>query len=471
MIIPVNKKTKIFWWQAQVLKKAKETNTLTYLCSRQVGKTWLGRAIIKDFMFNYNKRENPTAVIAMPYAHQVVRLYFNKIWEELQELDGKILFKQGSVSAGRVTLTIKRPWFGDVATVEFFGIQNPEAIRGTTADLLYIDEAAFIPELLYYDVLRPMTNFTDGKIILTSTVNGFNWFYNLVQDHKKHDNHTGAHIEFNAVTCQAKVKRWAFDTWNVYKRQGQEASFLREYMNAWAAAEYGEAPFASAINTVQVRGKSIHNSEALENSLNLFAVFDRGIPRNNAVWVGVEVRGVLNLFEYIDGLSTFDVITYLRKKYPKHILKLTFPHDINMQYTNDGKAEIEGVKDYIAKNGWDRQVKTFVLDKVKNKKDLVTKTARMLDNMNFHLEGTVEGRKKLTNVKHPKDAKGQIDYSKFARNDFQHAGDSLCHVAEAYDYGFTKTNFREINLGVEHLLSSVPSKYSANNFIREKRRR
>ena len=53
----------------------------------------------------------------------------------------------------------------------------------------------------------------------------------------------------------------------------------------------------------------------------------------------------------------------------------------------------------------------------------------------FYLKGTAEGRKKLTNVKHPKNQQGVIDYKRFAQNDNQHCGDALCHLVEAYDLG------------------------------------
>ena len=47
-----------------------------------------------------------------------------------------------------------------------------ESARGYTCDLLILDEAAYIDENLFYDVLEPTTSHTKGIILMTSTPNG-----------------------------------------------------------------------------------------------------------------------------------------------------------------------------------------------------------------------------------------------------------------------------------------------------------
>ena len=54
---------------------------------------------------------------------------------------------------------------------------NGDKIRGYTADQIIVDEAAFVPDVIYEDVLRPMTFATEGNILLASTPFGTSGFF------------------------------------------------------------------------------------------------------------------------------------------------------------------------------------------------------------------------------------------------------------------------------------------------------
>jgi len=61
--------------------------------------------------------------------------------------------------------------------------RNGNQIRGYTADLIIVDEAAFIDDSIFEDVLEPMTFATDGELVLASTPYGTSgYFYQAFND-------------------------------------------------------------------------------------------------------------------------------------------------------------------------------------------------------------------------------------------------------------------------------------------------
>ena len=61
----------------------------------------------------------------------------------------------------------------------FLSAEAGDNLRGDTCDFLYIDEAAFMQEAFYTEVLLPMLTRTGGRVAMASTPNGKNWFYDL----------------------------------------------------------------------------------------------------------------------------------------------------------------------------------------------------------------------------------------------------------------------------------------------------
>ena len=183
MVVDINKGVSLSKRQKETVKASIGTNCLCYLSSRQTGKDFLARELIKSFMFRYDKRKNPILIFLTPFAQQAVDIGFKKLWEEdLKDLQDILLFKQGNVSSGRVIMTLNRPWLNDSATIIFAGTHNARGLRGRTADVIIVNEAAFMDGEVYSEIIRPFRNYTDGKIFITSTVNGYNnWFYDIYE--------------------------------------------------------------------------------------------------------------------------------------------------------------------------------------------------------------------------------------------------------------------------------------------------
>ena len=69
--------------------------------------------------------------------------------------------------------------------------EQGDTLRGRKAHKIYVDEAAFISESTIVEILLPMITRTNGSMILTSTPNGRNWFYDWClrgkEDHNEFD--------------------------------------------------------------------------------------------------------------------------------------------------------------------------------------------------------------------------------------------------------------------------------------------
>lgn len=76
---------------------------------------------------------------------------------------------------------------GTIAT--FLSAEAEDNLRGDTCHFMYIDEAAFIKETTYTEILLPMLTRTKGRVAMFSTPNGKNWFYDLYKRGLKEENH------------------------------------------------------------------------------------------------------------------------------------------------------------------------------------------------------------------------------------------------------------------------------------------
>lgn len=63
----------------------------------------------------------------------------------------------------------------------FKGSDNPDSLRGRGLTLVIMDEAAFCKDNIWPQIIRPALSDKNGKAILISTPNGFNWFKDIFE--------------------------------------------------------------------------------------------------------------------------------------------------------------------------------------------------------------------------------------------------------------------------------------------------
>jgi len=67
--------------------------------------------------------------------------------------------------------------FPNGTLIEWKTAVDPQSLRGAGLDILWIDEAAFIPTREAYDVIHPSLTQKMGTVLGTTTPDGKNWFY------------------------------------------------------------------------------------------------------------------------------------------------------------------------------------------------------------------------------------------------------------------------------------------------------
>ena len=93
-------------------------------------------------------------------------------WEEFKD------FKEDLKPAiDSIHETLLRVKFINGSSLSFKGADNERSLRGRGLTYLVIDEAAFIEPEVWTRALRPALSDRGGKVLLISTPNGRNWFY------------------------------------------------------------------------------------------------------------------------------------------------------------------------------------------------------------------------------------------------------------------------------------------------------
>lgn len=165
-------------------------------------------------------------------------------------------------------------------------------IRGFTADYIIVDEAAFVDDQIFEDVIEPMTFVTDGTIVLCSTPYGTSgYFYDKATHpdwHSTWDPDTGGISSYdNPEIDEEKIEE--------YKRGKTKDQIMREVEGNFVEA--GDAFFPPDL----IRG-SMHTSVGKSGSTVYAGIDPSGEGSAESVIAMVDDRG--NVFKIEDHNST-----------------------------------------------------------------------------------------------------------------------------------------------------------------------
>lgn len=164
--------------QADVIAELREARgtgkIVTVNSSRQKGKSYMISNLLLYFAINFAKTNNYCVSPTLKQSKAIYRVIMDAIGNS-----GVVKSK----NATDLTITLING-----STINFKSAEQRDALRGFTADFLCIDEAAFIPDEIFYLIL-PWTDAKKAPILMTSTpfVKGgffFNYFnYGLEKSH------------------------------------------------------------------------------------------------------------------------------------------------------------------------------------------------------------------------------------------------------------------------------------------------
>ncbi len=132
-------------------------------CGRRWGKTTLGMVMAVSHALRGHRVwwVAPTYLLAF-HPWRAFKRRFAFEWASKIEYDRHIDLRNGG------SITVKTA-------------DNPDGLRGVGLDFVVVDEAAFIPEYVWFDCLRPALSDRQGSALLISTPRGRNWFFHAYQ--------------------------------------------------------------------------------------------------------------------------------------------------------------------------------------------------------------------------------------------------------------------------------------------------
>jgi phage FluMu gp28-like protein len=143
----------------------KETFFITVDAGRQSGKTALSQ---QQALYWALKNSKVLVYWVSPTNSQA-----NKVYKQLVDMVAAYPFvKNCKGSVGDLEIEFKN---GSV--IKFRSAAQEDSLRGETVDYLIIDEAAFIKESVFQEILLPMLNIRGKKCLIISTPKGKNWFF------------------------------------------------------------------------------------------------------------------------------------------------------------------------------------------------------------------------------------------------------------------------------------------------------
>lgn len=134
-------------------------------CGRQFGKSMLATNLLLKWNL---ENSNSVSFWVSPIYSQA-----KKVFDELV----KALKPSGLVaSTNRSEVWIR---FTNGSKIHFKSAEKPDNLRGYTLDYLVMDEAAFMRDSIWDEILRPATLVRGKRILFISTPKGKNYFYTL----------------------------------------------------------------------------------------------------------------------------------------------------------------------------------------------------------------------------------------------------------------------------------------------------
>ena len=426
-------------FQKDVIKKFKEYSNLVLTITRQVGKTEICIVLLYHFLFFYKKRLNPVAYVFMQDYQQVNSIYFKRLMVWLEKLPPNVLtFKASKDNNSRGFIILKRPWIGDVSIIYFMSHNASKSIRGSTADLLIVDESAEAKKVDWFNCISPLRDDTGGKAILTSTYKGPNWYYELQKFAQKeeeagHKGWASIILTLNDMVEQGvRTKDWAEAKEREYEAAGAYEDFLSQYQCDPYAGSAGEFPFGARLH--KRNNQLVPFPEVIERDTVVFCALDIGREEHMPSWSFIidQHTGVPCMIGFRRGHSSFEaLIGYIMETYKNYKRSVIFlPHDGLHTIPALGFSQFQLLRNIIRNKGMHKKIFVEVLEKPKDKKAYLKYTIHNIIKWNFaDTPEVVVGRDRLRNYRFKKDPKtGVVQEYMPVKNLSAHVADATCYA-------------------------------------------
>ena len=444
-------------FQKRAMNVFRKCNVMFLAIPRQHGKSNLCCLLLHDFLFNYTKRKHPEALVVAQKFESVNKFYYSQLLKQLEHLPQELISLEYSRAKEKASIVIKRPWLEDTATITFASASSENvanSFRGNTEDFLILDEYAFYHGIgLWGKVFRSMTDDTDGKAVITSTVNGPNDFMEIdLRFYKgwvRQDGHHGW-VKENIYETGLRNLDWIENL----KTSISKEQFEQEYMHNYYAGAMGEYPIGQELADRKL-------TPVLFNPQNHTVTFsvDLGKPGNLATWAYIRkpTEDKYLMVHYKDDYKGWvDMLDDIFARFFEYKrIRIVLPHDANHAAYKEGRTHAQEMMDYVYKKGYNIKIEIpEPLQRPQNKLALWRETVWKTHSFDFLEDDEVaKGFDLLRKFKFAKNSKtGVIEFSKIEKNGAEHCADAFAYAVETlkeadnitkYD-GFTIPQTRRI---------------------------
>ena len=308
---------------------------------------------------------------------------------------------------------------------------------------MILDEMSLYAQNHWEEIFEPMIKARKGKALCTSTMNGRNHFFDLLElakDEQAKGSNYYSHINVKWHESNVFDKDEMELTKKSFIRKGQYYTFLQEYENDPDAASDEEAPFAMKVSLGTRNGQFVirQNHPVIQDPQYVNLSVDIGKKGNMAVWTWKEdpIDNSILLFDYkddYDGLK--EVVTHSHEKYKDRYanINIIFPFDIQHPSMLEGKTYMEGLRRLLEQKRW-RNISLHSLPKVQVKEAMWVRGIKFFDRCFFDAEYCADGINKLSGTRfHKTKADGVVTFGKAVDNGKQHAADAFLYIAAALE--------------------------------------
>jgi hypothetical protein len=117
------------------------------------------------------------------------------------------------------------------SVIQFKTADDPQSLRGAGLDILWMDEAAFIPTDEAYTVTQPALGDKEGLVITTTTPNGKNWVWEEFFSGPALDDPNEFRVQYTSIDNPYFKKA----EWERFKRRYHPVFFQQEFMASFDA--------------------------------------------------------------------------------------------------------------------------------------------------------------------------------------------------------------------------------------------
>ena len=291
---------------------------------RRFGKTYLSMSqMARSARFPYSQVWYVTTTYSA-----AKNIMWSVLKERLQRLGWAKRFHEVALQATLIN--------GSVISLK--GANNPDSLRGIGLDYLVLDEAAYLEERVWTEVLRPTLSDKVGGALFISSPSGRNWFYDLWEDGQDPD--------------EDDWESWQFTTLEGGNVPPEEVEAARRNLDARTFEQEYEARFVTYTGLVYY---GFDHSES---------VVDRGYEPNQPVYIGMDFNidpmtatvfqmdendGTLFIIDEIEifGSNTDEMAEEILTRYPEDAITIyPDPACVQTRTSAGGRTDLSILQSY-----------------------------------------------------------------------------------------------------------------------------